>query len=165
MSMIDDARVLLQDVVAPDLKAISARLDALEHTVTQRFDTSEKSNDRRFEAIVQRFDTSEKNNAQRFDASEKANIHRFDSINQRFVDLEKSIRLQFEASEKSNTQRFDMSDKLATLRHESTMAAVNAHQEAILKALNIDRRMEQLEAIVAARNIPAQQEERQSKSA
>ena len=50
MSAIDDARTLVQDIVAPDLKAIAARLDALEKAVKVAFETFEKSVDQRFSA-------------------------------------------------------------------------------------------------------------------
>lgn len=38
MGNIEDFRKVIQDLVAPDLKAISARLDGLEHSMNLRFD-------------------------------------------------------------------------------------------------------------------------------
>jgi hypothetical protein len=143
MSMIDDARVLLQDVVAPDLKAISARLDALEHTATQRFDANDKANDRRFET------------------ADKTMKQGFESVSQRFIDLKKSILQRFDSIEKLS----DVRHELLILRIDSGTASADAKFDTILKALNIDRRMEQLEAIVAAQGKGSQQEERQAKSA
>jgi hypothetical protein len=53
MSVIEDTRKLLQDFLAPELRAIAERLDALEKGTHQRFETQEKN-------IGQRFDSLEK---------------------------------------------------------------------------------------------------------
>ena len=90
MSTLDDARKLLQDIVAPDLKAISARLDALEKAVKSGFEATEKIADVRHELMI--------------------------------------------------------------LRMDSGFAAMNAKFETLLNTLNMERRMEQMEAIIAAQN-------------
>jgi tetrahydromethanopterin S-methyltransferase subunit G len=65
MSAIDDIRQVLQDFLAPELRAIATRLDAI---------------DRRFEAVDQRFaDLTTVMNA------------RFDSVNTRLDSLSKEI--------------------------------------------------------------------------
>ena len=51
MSVIDDSRVLLQDIVAPDLKAITTRLEAFEANTKQRFDAVEANMKQRFDAV------------------------------------------------------------------------------------------------------------------
>ena len=51
MSAIDDARTLVQDIVFPDLKALTARLDALDANMKQRFDAAEKLAETRHELI------------------------------------------------------------------------------------------------------------------
>ena len=71
MSVIDDSRTLLQDIVTPDLKAIAARLDAIEVLVMTRFDAIDKATHDRFEA------------------NESLNKQRFDSVDQRFTAAEK----------------------------------------------------------------------------
>lgn len=76
MSVIDDSRVLLQDIVAPDLKAIAARLDALEKSIQDRFSASEALNKQRFEAVNHRFDDV----SQRFTAAEKLNEARYEAL-------------------------------------------------------------------------------------
>lgn len=48
MSVIDDTRKVLQDFLAPELRAISARLDALE----KRFDDSERRADKRHDEVM-----------------------------------------------------------------------------------------------------------------
>jgi len=50
MSVIEDTRKLLQDFLAPELRELSARVDALEERMDSRFDTLEKRMDARFEA-------------------------------------------------------------------------------------------------------------------
>ena len=50
MSILDDTRKVLQDVIAPDLKAINVRLDAVERVMNPRFEQMDK----RFEQIDKR---------------------------------------------------------------------------------------------------------------
>jgi archaellum component FlaC len=66
MSVIDDTRKVMQDFLAPELRAISARLDALE----QRFGVVDK----RFDAVGKRFDTVD---------------HRFERVDQKLDDVER----------------------------------------------------------------------------
>ena len=49
-------RQLLQDIVAPDLKALQVRMDALEKRVDSRLDSLQKSMDSGFESLQKRFD-------------------------------------------------------------------------------------------------------------
>ena len=42
MSVIEDTRKLLQDFLAPELSELSARVDALEKRVDDRFDAAER---------------------------------------------------------------------------------------------------------------------------
>ena len=51
MSALDNTRKLLQDMIAPDLKAIGVRLDTLGKNVDQRFEAAEKNVNQRFDAI------------------------------------------------------------------------------------------------------------------
>ena len=48
MSVIDDSRKLMQDFLAPELRAISTRLDALE----KRFDDSDRRAERRHDEVL-----------------------------------------------------------------------------------------------------------------
>jgi tetrahydromethanopterin S-methyltransferase subunit G len=52
MSIVDDTRKVLQDFIAPELREIQARLDALEKRMDARFDQSEKIAAARHEAIT-----------------------------------------------------------------------------------------------------------------
>jgi hypothetical protein len=48
MSMIDDTRKVMQDFLAPELRAISTRLDALE----KRFEDSDRRAERRHDEVL-----------------------------------------------------------------------------------------------------------------
>jgi Skp family chaperone for outer membrane proteins len=52
MGTVEDVRKVLQDFLAPELRAVAARFDAID----QRFDSLSKVMDARFEAISNRFD-------------------------------------------------------------------------------------------------------------
>lgn len=73
MSVIEDTRKVMQDFLAPELRAISTRLDALE----QRFGAVDK----RFDGVDKRIDGVDK----RFDRVDK----RFDGIDGRFDEVER----------------------------------------------------------------------------
>jgi len=51
MSVIEDTRRLLQDFLAPELRELTARVDALEKRFDQRIDSLEKHMYERFEAV------------------------------------------------------------------------------------------------------------------
>ena len=143
MSALDDTRKLLQDMIAPDLKAIGVRLDTLE----KRFEAAEKN-------VNQRFETAEKN------------------VNQRFEAAEKNVNQRFEAAEKNVNQRFDAIERIATLRHELILAKmdnlvslINAHQDSVSRAMNFDRRMELLESRFGSLGAGDAPGEKQPKSA
>jgi hypothetical protein len=72
MSSIDDLRSLIQDIVAPDIKAIAAQLNSFERAITQRLEAAEKFNQHRFDALEQAiklgFEASEKLAAAREEA-------------------------------------------------------------------------------------------------
>jgi hypothetical protein len=66
MSVIDDTRKVMQDFLAPELRGISARLDALEQrfgVVDKRFDAV----DHRFERVDQKLDDVERRAEKRHD--------------------------------------------------------------------------------------------------
>lgn len=50
MSIVEDVRQVFQDFLAPELRAISARLDALEKTVSARMESLERTMEARFAA-------------------------------------------------------------------------------------------------------------------
>ena len=83
MSVVEDSRKLMQDFLAPELRAIAARLDALE----KRFDESEKRHEKFADKIDKRFDSVDK---------------RFDSIGDK-------VDRQFQEAEKRAEKRHDIS--------------------------------------------------------
>jgi hypothetical protein len=56
MSVIEDSRKVLQDFIAPELRAIAARLDALERRVDDNDRRAEKRHDEVMSAIRQVID-------------------------------------------------------------------------------------------------------------
>jgi tetrahydromethanopterin S-methyltransferase subunit G len=124
MGTIEDLRKVIQDFVAPDLKALATRLDALEKHVDERFAAAEKTANARFDAVYARFDV--------VDA-------RFDAMSTRLDTLEKRIDERFTAAEKQVDLKFQtLSNQMA------------ANHAALMQALDLDRRMERVEAKLAA---------------
>jgi hypothetical protein len=115
MSTLDDARTLLQDIVSPDLKALGARVDALETNMKQRFDAVEKIAEVRHELLLLRMETG------------------FASVDAKFAATDARFAAGFAAVE-------------------ARFVAADARFDAILKALNVDRRLELLEAKEASRS-------------
>ena len=76
MSIIDDTRKVLQDVIAPDLKAINVRLDAVERVMNLRFEQVDK----RFEQIDKRFEQIDKRMDERFAQNENLTLAKFDQV-------------------------------------------------------------------------------------
>lgn len=52
MGAIEDTRKVLQDFLAPEMREIKARLDALERRMDERFDHAEKQAERRQEVLM-----------------------------------------------------------------------------------------------------------------
>jgi hypothetical protein len=77
MSAIDGSRKLLQDFLAPELRAISVRLDALE----KRFDEAAKRQEKFSDSVDKRFDAVEKQAEKRHDQVLTA-INRLAEINE-----------------------------------------------------------------------------------
>ena len=73
MSVVEDARKVMQDLIAPELRALSARLDAVE----KRLDAIDK----RFDGVDKRFDSVDK----RFDNVDK----KFENVDKKFDDVER----------------------------------------------------------------------------
>jgi hypothetical protein len=53
MSVIEDTRKLLQDFLAPELRELTARVDALEKRMDERFDTTERFASERHTQVMQ----------------------------------------------------------------------------------------------------------------
>ena len=57
MSIVDDTRKLLQDLIAPELRALQVQVSSLEKTMDARFSASEKTMDARFAAMSEKIDS------------------------------------------------------------------------------------------------------------
>jgi hypothetical protein len=51
MSVIEDTRKLLQDFLAPELRELTARVEALEHRIDDRFEALERRTGDRFDTV------------------------------------------------------------------------------------------------------------------
>ena len=63
MSVVEDVRQVLQDFIAPELRAVNTRLDAIESRLSANLDAMSARSDGRFNAINIRLDAID----QRFD--------------------------------------------------------------------------------------------------
>ncbi len=128
MSVIDDTRKVLQDVIAPDLKAINVRLDAVERVMNLRFEQV----DEHFEQIGKRMD------------------ERFAQVDKRFEQMDKRMDERFAQSEKLTLAKFDQ----VLARIELLTSVVSANHESEMKAMNLERRMERIELSMAPKLEP-----------
>ncbi len=76
MSVVEDTRRLMQDIVAPELKAIKLGFKQSEKSVNLRFDHTEQ----RFEQIDRRFEKFENTISQRFETDEKFAATRYEAV-------------------------------------------------------------------------------------
>ncbi len=76
MSVVEDVRQVLQDFVAPELRAVNTRLDAMESRFNTRLDAIESRASTNLEAVKSRFDAID----QRFDDMITIMNTRFDSL-------------------------------------------------------------------------------------
>jgi archaellum component FlaC len=91
MSVIEDVRQVVQDFVAPELRALSARLDAVEKQLDRV--------DKRFDNVDKRFDDVNKE----FDDVYK----KFDDVNKRFDDVERRAEQRHQELLRHMDQRLD----------------------------------------------------------
>lgn len=89
MGALDDTRKILQDFLAPELRAIAVRLDAVE----KRLDRFERQVDERFEKMDKRFEQVDK---------------RFEQMDKHLVDME--ARIEQRASERQQVLLRSFSD-------------------------------------------------------
>ncbi len=61
----EDVRQVIQDFLAPELRALTARIDALEVKMDSRFEASEAKSESRFESLSSRMAASEERAALR----------------------------------------------------------------------------------------------------
>jgi len=97
MSMVEDVRQVLQDFLAPELRAISARLDAIEKVMEARFkevDSRFKEVDSRFNEVTIRIQALQET-VDRNDVSQKQMITSLTQgfqFDKRLADIEQELR-------------------------------------------------------------------------
>jgi hypothetical protein len=138
MSTLEDARKLVQDIVSPDLKALSTRVDALEANMKQRFDSVEKLAEARHDLMLLRMDAG-------FASSDAKSAAGFAAVEARFAATDAKSAAGFAAIE-ARLVAADAKSAAEFVAIEARFAAADARFEAILKAINVDRRLELLEA-------------------
>jgi uncharacterized membrane protein YccC len=90
MGAVEDTRKVIQDFIAPELREIKARLDALD----KRFDDSAKHVDQRFEQVSQRFEQAEK----RADERQQALMFSLNSLANYNEVRDRLLRLELEGA-------------------------------------------------------------------
>jgi len=124
MGNVEDVRKVIQDFVAPDMKAIAARIEALEKEMGIQFKALRSEFDVRFTAADHKVDS----------LKNEMNV-RFTSTEQRIASLEKEMNLRFTAAE-----------QLAASRHENLMNAMSSHHSSIMNSLEMEKRLARLES-------------------
>ncbi len=119
MGALEDVRKVIQDLVTPDLKALTVRVDSLEKTMGSRFSALEKTMDAKFSAI---------------DA-------RFSAMDDKFSAMEKTFDAKLEAVDTGSRLR----DEAILVRLEGLANKMDANHQSLLYALNIDKRLEAIE--------------------
>lgn len=84
---VEDVRQVLQDFLAPELREIRTRLDAMD----RRLDIVESANDVRYHALTQRVESVSQSLSQRLDSIENANGVRYQAIVQRLEQIQQSF--------------------------------------------------------------------------
>jgi hypothetical protein len=123
MSAIDDAGTLVQDIVVPDLKALTALVDALEASIKQRFDSVEKLAESRHELMLLRMGTG------------------FAAVDAKFAAMLAAMEARFAASDAKMAAGFASVD--------ARFAAMDTRFDTLTKTLDTDRRLGLLEAAQA----------------
>jgi hypothetical protein len=135
MGNVEDVRKGIQDFIAPDLKAIAIRIEALENEMKLRFTSA-----------TQQASSFEKEVGARFIALESEIKLRFASTSQQISYSEKETNARLIAIEKETNLRFTSAEQLAASRHETVMNAMSAHHVSIMNSLEIEKRLARLES-------------------
>jgi predicted nuclease with TOPRIM domain len=136
MSMVEDVRQVIQDFLAPELRAMSVRFDALEKIMEARFkemDSRFEEMDSRFKEIDSRFkeiDSRFKEIDSRFNQADERFNSRFNEVVLRIQTLQETVDRNDTAQKQlitKLTQDFEFDKRLTEierqLRHNQTTAA------------------------------------------
>ncbi len=159
MGVIEDSRKVLQDFLAPELRAIAVRLDALEKRIDERFAETDKTSKMRFDAVDQRFAEADKTSKVRFDAvdqrfaeADKTSKVRFDAVDRRLAEADKTSKVRFDAVDQrlgefnkrmdALERQTEAVDRRAEARHQEVMSAIRQ----VLDLNAIQQRLARLES-------------------
>jgi hypothetical protein len=134
MSVVEDVRQVLQDFIAPELRAFNARLDAMESRFDAKLDAIGARSEGRFNAIDSRLDLIEGRFSANLDAASGRSEGRFDAIDSRFS----AVQQHFDGID----QRFDDLITIMNTRFDSLGKDVAQLKD----MLEIDRRLTRLES-------------------
>ena len=137
MSVVEDVRQIMQDFLAPELRALAMRFDVVDSkfaALEARMDGLEAKMDGKLDAVNQRIDTL----ANKIDSIEANTKIRLDGI-------EKNIQIRFAHVD----EKFDRVEEKAAARQEILMIQF----ESMKNQLNIDGRVRLLETRENARNL------------
>jgi hypothetical protein len=135
MGVVEDVRQIIQDFLAPELRAIIARLDAQDKVADARYkeqqliaDARQKETDSRFNALDSRFHALDSRfNAldPRFDAIESRSESRFNQLVLRIQSLQETVERNDSAQKlliAQLTQDFEFDKRLTELERESRLS-------------------------------------------
>jgi DNA repair exonuclease SbcCD ATPase subunit len=124
MGVVEDVRQIIQDFLAPELRAIIARLDAQDKVADARYkeqqliaEARQKEIDSRFSAIDSRFDALDP----RFEAIESRSESRFNQLVLRIQSLQETVERNDSAQRlliAKLTQDFEFDKRLTELERE-----------------------------------------------
>ena len=118
---------------------LEEELKALRVIEENRFSTTLREMDKRFEAVSQRFEALEREMQARFEALQKDMDRRFEMMSQRSEALEREIQARFEALQKDMDRKFEiMSQRFEALERETQarLEAINKRFEVLERRLN-----------------------------
>ena len=132
-NVLQTAQQFLQDVIAPDVRELKARMEALEKEILsaqkQQAESAkllEKLQEERFKTVDERFRAADKRQEERFQrvdeqfkAAEKHQDERFKVVDEQFKAAEKHQDERFTSQEKHVDERFQAAEVANQARHES----------------------------------------------
>lgn len=144
MGYIEDTRKLMQDFLAPELRAISVRLDALEELVK----TNERGTEQRFSDLGKQLAEAEARGQQRAAELEDHTTQRFSELerhtDQRFSDLERHTDQRFSDLELHTDQRFsELGKQLSETEARSQQRLAELEHHTDQRLFEYERRAEQ----------------------
>jgi hypothetical protein len=120
MSVVEDLRQVLQDFLAPELRAVAAKFDVIESKI---------------DAVNARVSSVERTMDTRISALEK-------TVEARFSATEKTMEARFSATEKTMETRFSAAEEKANVRQEMILVQF----QHVKNLLDVDKRLLRLES-------------------